>query len=114
MRLLSNRPCPQPPATPPSSDTEGVDRDRGSRRSYILYVTSLQRVYSNRSLFYGFAVACNFSTKRVMSAQLTEGFRNYTPNLSNHTKNGAQAVGFVAELRCKICAAACYFGQNGV
>ena len=63
----------------------------------------------NRSLFYWSAVACNPSTQPVLSAQLTEEFRNYTSNLSNHTKNRAQAAGFVAELRCKICPAACYF-----
>lgn len=42
----------------------------------------------NRSLFYGSAVACNPATDPVLSAQLTEEFRNYTPNLSNHTKMG--------------------------
>jgi hypothetical protein len=101
--------------TPQSkAEVRALKRVRTSTSPYILYVTSLQMVYSNRSLFYGFAVACNPSTQPVLSAQLTEGFRNYTPNLSNHTKNGAQAAGFVAELRCKICPAACYFGQNGV
>ena len=49
---------------PPQSKVEvrALKRVRTSTSPYILYVTSLQRVYSNRSLFYGFAVACTSST----------------------------------------------------
>jgi hypothetical protein len=42
----------------------------------------------NRSLFYGFAVACNPSTQPVLSAQLTEEFRNYTPICQTIQKMG--------------------------
>ena len=71
---------------PPQSKVEvrALKRVRTSTSPYILYVTSLQRVYSNRSLFYGFAVACNFSTKPVLSAQLTEGLSPFCPKILGH------------------------------